>query len=173
MSSDKNKRGANTSLSLIAYACGLLNFMLIKVLAPGYYSRQDTKTPVKFGIIAMVVNMIFNAIFAWFYGYIGLAIATSLSAFVNMALLYHGLQKQNVYCVTKKTIVFFCKLIIAGGLMSLVIIYLLDDNSVWLAWQWLERVKHLFLLIGFGAVVYVISLLLMGVRLNDLKSATE
>ena len=73
----------------------------------------------------------------------------------------------------KKTIVFFCKLIIAGGLMSLVIIYLLDDNSVWLAWQWLERVKHLFLLIGFGAVVYVISLLLMGVRLNDLKSATE
>ena len=163
----------NTSLSLIAYACGLLNFMLIKVLAPGYYSRQDTKTPVKFGIIAMVVNMIFNAIFAWFYGYIGLAIATSLSAFVNMALLYHGLQKQNVYSITKKTIVFFCKLIIAGGLMSLAITYLLDDNSVWLTWQWSERVKHLFLLIGFGAVVYVISLLLMGVRLNDLKSATE
>ena len=163
----------NTSLSLIAYACGLLNFMLIKVLAPGYYSRQDTKTPVKFGIIAMVVNMVFNAIFAWFYGYIGLAIATSLSAFVNMALLYNGLQKQNVYCVSKKTVVFFCKLVIAAGLMSFAIYYLLDDNSVWLTWRWFERLKHLFMLIGFGAVVYIISLLLMGVRLNDLKSATE
>ncbi|MDW1553337.1 murein biosynthesis integral membrane protein MurJ, partial [Vibrio sp. YT-18] len=62
------------SLSLLAYASGLLNFMLIKVLAPGYYSRQDTKTPVKYGIIAMVANMVFNAIFAYFYGYVCLAI---------------------------------------------------------------------------------------------------
>ena len=90
-----------------------------------------------------------------------------------MALLYHGLQKQNVYCITKKTVVFFCKLVIAGGLMSLAINSLIDDHSVWLTWQWLERVQHLFLLIGIGAVVYIISLLLMGVRLNDLKSATE
>ncbi len=68
------------SLSLVAYGAGLLNFMLIKVLAPGYYARQDTKTPVKFGIVAMITNMVFNAIFASFFGYVGLAMATSLSA---------------------------------------------------------------------------------------------
>ncbi|MCW0470597.1 hypothetical protein OH492_23635 [Vibrio chagasii] len=58
------------SMSLVAYASGLLNFMLIKSVGSNLYSRQDTKTPVKYGIIAMVTNMVFNAIFAYFYGYI-------------------------------------------------------------------------------------------------------
>ena len=89
------------SLSLFAYASGLLNFMLIKVLAPGYYARQDTKTPVRYGIIAMVTNMFFNAIFAYFYGYVGLAMATALSALVNMTLLYRGLHLANVYKLSK------------------------------------------------------------------------
>lgn len=56
-----------TAMSLWAMSAGLLNFMLIKVLAPGYYARQDTKTPVKIGIIAMVSNMVFNAMFAPFF----------------------------------------------------------------------------------------------------------
>lgn len=94
------------SLSLLAYASGLLNFMLIKVLAPGYYARQDTKTPVRYGIIAMVTNMFFNAIFAYFYGYVGLAMATALSALVNMVLLYRGLHLANVYKLSKETVFF-------------------------------------------------------------------
>ncbi|MDW2013741.1 murein biosynthesis integral membrane protein MurJ, partial [Vibrio sp. Vb0301] len=105
------------SLSLLAYASGLLNFMLIKVLAPGYYSRQDTKTPVKYGIIAMVTNMVFNAIFAYFYCYVGLAIATALSAFVNMALLYRGLHIAGVYQITKRTVFFIIRLVVAGAAM--------------------------------------------------------
>ncbi|MGL5654899.1 MAG: murein biosynthesis integral membrane protein MurJ, partial [Vibrio sp.] len=75
------------SYSLLAYSSGLLSFMLIKILAPGYYSRQDIKTPVRYGIIAMLSNIVLNAIFAWFYGYVGLAIATSMSALLNMTLL--------------------------------------------------------------------------------------
>jgi putative peptidoglycan lipid II flippase len=161
------------SMSLVAYASGLLNFMLIKVLAPGYYSRQDTKTPVKYGIIAMVTNMVFNAIFAWFYGYVGLAIATALSAFVNMSLLYRGLHKAGVYRLTRKTLLFVGKLIIAGGLMVAAIVWKLEEMAVWLSWSLSERVMWLTMLIGLGAVVYLVTLVIMGVRLKDLKAATE
>ncbi|HDM8207894.1 TPA: murein biosynthesis integral membrane protein MurJ [Vibrio campbellii] len=161
------------SLSLLAYASGLLNFMLIKVLAPGYYSRQDTKTPVKYGIIAMVTNMVFNAIFAYFYGYVGLAIATALSAFVNMALLYRGLHIAGVYQITKRTVFFIIRLVMAGAAMVAAILWQLEDMSVWLDWSFAHRSGVLGMLIGFGAVVYLAVVFLLGVRLKDLKAGTE
>ncbi|MFM2653921.1 murein biosynthesis integral membrane protein MurJ [Vibrio owensii] len=161
------------SLSLLAYASGLLNFMLIKVLAPGYYSRQDTKTPVKYGIIAMVTNMVFNAIFAYFYGYVGLAIATALSAFVNMALLYRGLHIAGVYQITRRTVFFIIRLVIAGAAMVAAILWQLEDMSVWLDWSFAHRSGVLGMLIGLGAVVYLAVVFLLGVRLKDLKAGTE
>ncbi|EGR0922430.1 murein biosynthesis integral membrane protein MurJ [Vibrio parahaemolyticus] len=161
------------SLSLLAYASGLLNFMLIKVLAPGYYSRQDTKTPVKYGIIAMVTNMVFNAIFAYFYGYVGLAIATALSAFVNMALLYRGLHIAGIYQITKRTVFFIIRLVIAGAAMVAAILWQLEDMSVWLEWSFAHRSGMLGMLIGLGAAVYLAVLFLTGVRLKDLKAGTD
>lgn len=161
------------SLSLFAYASGLLNFMLIKVLAPGYYSRQNTKTPVKYGIIAMVTNMVFNAIFAYFYGYVGLAIATALSAFVNMALLYRGLHIAEVYQITKRTVFFIIRLAIAGAAMVAAILWQLEDMSVWLGWSFAHRSAVLGMLIGLGAVVYLVVLFLTGARLKDLKAGTD
>lgn len=161
------------SLSLLAYASGLLNFMLIKVLAPGYYSRQDTKTPVKYGIIAMVTNMVFNAIFAYFYGYVGLAIATALSAFVNMALLYRGLHIAGVYQITKRTVFFIVRLVVAGAAMVAAILWQLEDMSVWLEWSFAHRSGMLGMLIGLGAAVYLAVLFLTGVRLKDLKAGTD
>ncbi|MGR5067829.1 MULTISPECIES: murein biosynthesis integral membrane protein MurJ [Vibrio] len=161
------------SLSLLAYSSGLLNFMLIKVLAPGYYSRQDTKTPVKYGIVAMVTNMVFNAIFAWFYGYVGLAIATALSAFVNMALLYRGLHLAGVYQITKRTILFIGRLVVAGAAMVAAILWQLEDMSVWLEWSFVHRSGVLAMLIGLGAAVYLAVVFLLGVRFKDLKAGTE
>src|SRR5690606_22132064 len=75
------------SMSLRAYALGLVAFMLIKVLAPGFFARHDTKTPVKVGIIAMVANMVFNLILIWPLAHAGLALATALSAFLNAGML--------------------------------------------------------------------------------------
>ncbi|EMQ2875560.1 murein biosynthesis integral membrane protein MurJ [Vibrio navarrensis] len=161
------------SLSLLAYASGLLNFMLIKVLAPGYYSRQDTKTPVKYGIIAMVTNMVFNGIFAWFYGYVGLAVATALSAFVNMALLYRGLHLAGVYRISKRTVYFIARLILAGAAMVAVLLWKMEQMSTWLAWTSAHRAGELLLLILIGAIAYLISAFLLGIRLKDLKAGTE
>ncbi|WP_333482764.1 murein biosynthesis integral membrane protein MurJ [Vibrio sp. La 4.2.2] len=161
------------SLSLLAYASGLLNFMLIKVLAPGYYSRQDTKTPVKYGIVAMVSNMVFNAIFAYFYGYVGLAMATALSAFINMALLYRGLHLQRVYQISRQTIGFVARLVVAAVVMVLVLRWQLQDMQQWLTWGLTERVYTLIGLILMGAVSYLVSLFVLGVRARDLKAATD
>ncbi len=84
------------AMSLRAYAFGLVAFMLIKVLAPGFFARQDTKTPVKVGIIAMIANMVFNLILIWPLAHAGLALATALSAFLNAGLLGYLLHKQGV-----------------------------------------------------------------------------
>lgn len=159
----------HASVSLMAYSAGLLNFMLIKVFAPGYYSRLDTKTPVKFGIIAMASNMVFNIIFASFYGYVGLAIATALSAFVNMALLYRGLHRTQVYRLSKETLLFVVRLVIAGGMMTSLLLWQLDDISIWIDWSFRERVMMLAMLIGFGGLIYVFTALLLGIRVKHLS----
>ncbi|ASJ97583.1 MULTISPECIES: murein biosynthesis integral membrane protein MurJ [Shewanella] len=152
------------SYSLMAYGSGLLSFMLIKVLAPGYYSRQDTKTPVRYGIIAMVSNMVFNLIFVFPFGYVGLAIATSLSALLNACLLYRGLHRAGVYQVPKQTFVFMGKTITAAVLMMSVLYYLMPSMDDWLNFTFVGRATELALLIGSGAVVYLLVMLLLGIR---------
>ncbi len=87
---------AMAAMSLRAYALGLIAFMLIKIWAPGYFARQDTATPVKIGIIAMIANMGLNLIFIVPLAHAGLALATALSAFLNAGLLARGLRRQGV-----------------------------------------------------------------------------
>ncbi len=159
------------SYSLIAYGTGLLSFMMIKVLAPGYYSRQDTKTPVKYGIIAMASNMVFNIIFAIPYGYVGLAIATSLSALLNATLLYRGLHRLNVYRFNQTTKVFALRVLVASSLMVAAILYVLPSQEIWLQWSFMERLTELFLLIFGGATVYITSMFVFGFRIKHLKQA--
>ncbi|MCF1428119.1 MAG: murein biosynthesis integral membrane protein MurJ [Shewanella sp.] len=152
------------SYSLMAYGSGLLSFMMVKILAPGYYSRQDTRTPVRFGIIAMISNMVLNLFFAVPFGYVGLAIATSMSALLNATLLYQGLKRKQVYCFSRRTWVFFAKVLMATTAMVLALLYILPEQQVWLSWHLGERGFELVRLILAGAVVYLLSLILMGVH---------
>ncbi len=158
------------SYSLMAYGSGLLSFMLIKVLAPGYYSRQDTKTPVRYGIIAMVSNMVFNVIFAIPFGYVGLAIATSLSALLNATLLYRGLVKANVYKVSKQTGLFFGKALLSCIVMVTVLIQLLPSQDIWLQQVFTQRALTLLALIGAGVGSYLISMIVLGIRPWKIKT---
>ena len=81
--------------SLSAFAIGIAPFMIIKILAAGFYAKQNMRTPVRIGVIAMVANMIFNCILIWPLKHAGIALATSLSALLNMGLLYYYLRKAN------------------------------------------------------------------------------
>lgn len=157
------------SMALFAYLSGLLSFMFIKVLAPGYYARQDTKTPVKIGIIAMVVNMIFNLMLAPFLGYVGLALATTLSATVNAGLLYRGLKSAGVYSLPINTIVFMIKLIISAAVMAIVVYLLSSDFDVWLAMSFVEQIKNLLLCITAGMLTYLLMIIMLGIRFSDIK----
>ena len=157
------------SYSLTAYSAGLLSFMLVKVLAPGFFSRQDTKTPVKYGIWCMASNMVFNLIFAVPFGYVGLAIATTLSATMNAALLYAKLHELGVYRVSQATLYFLLKILISTVLMVISVLYLRPTIEVWLEWELADQVFQLAKLISISASVFLMSLLITGVRFDNLK----
>lgn len=173
---------AMSSLSLKAYALGLMAFMLIKVLAPGYFARQDTKTPVKIGIIAMSVNMVFNILlvipfhFYWQIGHVGLALATSLAAFLNAGLLYRGLRKGNHYQPAGAWKSYFIRIVIANISMAAVLFFALAYITAVTTWTELaaiDRVIRIGLICGFGFVVYVSVLFITGFRLKDIKKGSS
>ncbi|MBU3021852.1 murein biosynthesis integral membrane protein MurJ [Aestuariibacter sp. A3R04] len=157
------------SYSLIAYACGLLSFMLVKILAPGFYSRQDTKTPVKFGIWCMAANMVFNLIFAVPYGYIGLAIATSLSATLNAALLYITLHKKGVYRASMETVWFLLRIVFASAVMA-VVIACFDIADEFYKLTLMAQIRHVTVTIAAAAATFGCLLVLFGVRLRHFKA---
>ena len=157
------------SMALFAYLSGLLSFMFIKVLAPGYYARQDTKTPVKIGIKAMVANMAFNLMLAPFLGYVGLALATTLSATLNAWLLYRGLKSAGVYSLPTKTLIFIAKLVTSAAVMAIAVFQLSSDFDVWLVMSFIEQVQNLIMCIILGIITYLLMIILLGVRLSDFK----
>lgn len=158
-----------SALSLRAYALGLLAFMLIKVLAPGYFARQDTKTPVAIGIKAMVLNMVLNLIFIFPLAHVGLALATSISAFFNVLLLYRGLRKAGVYQFQPGWPRFLLQLFLSSAFMVAVVLFLNKDISVWLSWGGMERAGHLGMIIGAASLVYFAVLWLSGFRRHEMK----
>ncbi|MEJ2143058.1 MAG: murein biosynthesis integral membrane protein MurJ [Gammaproteobacteria bacterium] len=164
------------SYSLYAYSFGLLGFILVKVLAPGYFARQDTRTPVRIGIMAMVVNMVFNVIFV--FGMIklgivgahaGLALATTVSSFFNATLLYRGLRKDGVYKLQPGWLKLLFQTGLAVFIMGLVLFYFTGDTAEWQGASAGQRALHLAGLIGLGGAVYFITLWLSGWRFASLR----
>ena len=161
------------SLSLRAYCLGLLPFMLVKILAPGFYARQNLRTPVKIGIIAMAANMVLNLVLViplhvyWQIGHVGLALATSLAAFLNAGLLFLGLRREGVFQWTPGWRVVLLRLLAASSLMIAVLLWLVPPIEQWLAWQWWERALQLGLLVAAGLAAYLGVQLAMGLRGRD------
>jgi putative peptidoglycan lipid II flippase len=160
----------------MTFSLGLVAFMLIKVFAPGFYARQDTRTPVRIGVISMVTNMAFNLAIvvplalAGVPGlHAGLALATSLAAYVNAALLFRGLRKEGAWRAEPGWGLFTFRLVAANGAMGLVLWLLAGNLEFWFGLHALERGIRLALLIAGGALVYLVVLLALGVRLRELR----
>ena len=167
------------SWSLCAYAFGLCGFMLIKVLAPGYFSRQDMKTPVRIGIIAMTSNMVMNLVFVWILhdqyqlGHVGLAAATTLSAFLNAGLLYRGLRKEKVYQPQPNWVRFSLQLLFSLVVMATGLLLALQYLNGWLEWSVWQRALNMALICVGGGMLYVGALLVAGVRVSQLKHVSD
>jgi len=161
------------SYSLIAYGSGLLSFMLVKVLATGFYARQNTKRPVKYGIIAMVSNMVFNIILAIPFGHVGLALATAMSAALNAGLLGFGLYRDGVLKAQPGTWLFLFRVTLVTVLMAALVWYFAPARTVWVSMDISARAWQLTQLIVAAGVAYVVLLLLSGVRLRHLKAPAD
>jgi putative peptidoglycan lipid II flippase len=167
---------AMATLSMRAYALGLLAFMLIKVLAPGFYAQKDTKTPVKIGVIAMVSNMVLNVAFVfplmhWYnLGHVGLALATSCSAFINAGLLMWGLRARDLLTWQAGWVKFLVTLILALVLMSAVLLLIPPLMQDFAALPWWRRAVQLAGLVVAGALTFGIVAYFGGVRLAQLRS---
>lgn len=161
-----------TSMSLRAYGIAAMFLIIVKVLVPAFYARHDTKTPVKAGIIAMMINLMTALILSRFYGHVGLAISTTIAAVINVSLLFYFLRKTGV-SIKMGSLWFFAQLVIGNIVMALVLWYLQGDLRDWLSWSHLSRVWHLTLLCSVGLMVYFVALYAMGMRLRNFKLGKE
>jgi len=158
----------SASLSLIAYSSGLIFFMLIKVLAPGFYARQDTKTPVKIAIKAVVANMLFNLLLFKPLGHVGLALATSLSAALNASLLFIGLKNSGIYQKGHLWIKWFFQVFLATLVLFLALYFINPPLQLWHSGGDLFRIQWLLILVVSGVIVYIGMLWILGVRLKQI-----
>nr|MDQ2694415.1 polysaccharide biosynthesis C-terminal domain-containing protein [Pseudomonadota bacterium] len=164
---------AMASRSLMAYSLGLLAFMLVKVLAPGFYARQDTRTPVRAGIIAMAANMVLNVLLIFPLAHAGLALATSLSSFVNAGLLYWRLRQDDAYRPGADWPGFLARIGVANLLMGAFLVYAAGDLGQWLAANAHERLLHLTWVVFGGLAVYIVAVIAVGLRPRHLRVAAD
>lgn len=151
-------------MSLAAYGAGLLGHMLVKVLAPGYFARQDTRTPVRYGIVALTSNIVLNLLLVSQLKHVGLALATSLSAFLNAGLLYYGLRRDNVFKLAPGWTTFLAQITVALVAMYVCLYFLVPPIEVWLAEGLLIRLSYMLLICLAGAVIYAAVLYITGLR---------
>ena len=154
--------------ALMAFSLGLLGFILIKVLAPGFYARQDTKTPMRIGVISLIVNILLSLLLVFPLKHVGLALAISLSAFVNAGLLFVTLRRHDVYRPLPGWGVFFARVIFASAIMGAVLFWGAGDINSWLQASSWQRVYRLSIWVLTGAAVYLLTVMAFGVRLAQL-----
>lgn len=159
--------------SLIAYAVGLPAFMMLKVLASGFYSQQNIKTPVKIAVIALLVNVALNFALIGPLQHAGLALATSLSSTLNAGLLCFLLSKKGMYQPQQGWWLYLLRLLFAVSVMGVLLWWLSPASSEWAAWGWKDRLLHLGFLLGVGMLSYFISLRVVGVKLRSFILPSE
>jgi putative peptidoglycan lipid II flippase len=165
-----------TAMSLMAFAPGLLGFILVKVLVPAYYSRQDTKTPVRIAVRALVFGMLLNVIFVfallqtgWLPAHVGLAAATTLSSLSNAMMLYVGLLRAGVYRPGPAWRALLARSVLATIAMSALLVWWLPPAGDWIAMALRERIMWLAAAVAGGAAAYFAVGLLLGLRPSQFR----
>ena len=150
--------------SLMAYSLGLVGFMAIKVLAPGFYSRQDTRTPVRLAVIALVINLVLSLLLMFPLGHAGLALATVIAASANAGLLLYALRRQDIYCPAAGWETLVARAVAASLVMGSALWVLSGPTPDWTAPDADGRALRLAGLLGLGGLVYAGSALMFGIR---------
>ena len=160
------------SSSLIALSFGLLAFMLIKILTPSFFARQQPKKP----MVVALISMVLNAFLAWLlafqlgYAHVGLALASSISAFFTVIVLLILLYKDNVYIASKGWIFFLSRLLIASSVLVLLINFFAQEVDYLRQISEFSRFIYIFKIVLIGMVGYFLSLWILGLRIKDFSN---
>jgi putative peptidoglycan lipid II flippase len=155
------------SKSLTMFALGIAPFMIVKILASGFYAKQDMRTPVKIGIMAMISNMVFNVILIWPLKHAGIALATSLSAMLNAGFLFYFLYQRKIYVPRAGWKFFGLRLLFANLLLAIWLWFGSGDLQDWITQSNLWRIEHLTYLFVTSIIIYFAGLWISGVRPAD------
>ncbi len=165
-----------TALALQAYAVGLIGFSFVKILAPAFFAREDTRTPVRIGIIALVVNFGLSVASAWYLTriefegpHVGLAAATSVAAMLNAALLYRKLRIDAVIRHTPGWPALLARVFLANIVMWAILASLHRPLQWWLDAGLFDRILWLAASIGAAVIAYFIVLFATGLRPSVLR----
>ena len=164
-----------SSLSLITYSFGLPAFILVKVLAPGFYSRQNTRTPVRIGMFAVLSNIILSIVIVYPWvkmdiigPHAGLALATALAGYINAGLLLYQLKKQNIYQSVSQAKQLWLRdilrIIVALIVMAVVILWLNPIDAWWQESGLMQKASRLLMLVVSAMISYFGMLFILGVR---------
>ncbi|MCP5361865.1 MAG: murein biosynthesis integral membrane protein MurJ [Hyphomicrobiales bacterium] len=157
-----------TAWAMIAYAVGLPAFVLVKVLTPGFFANGDTKTPVKYAMVAMLVNVVLNIVAVVvlrqlaFMPHMGIALATSIAAWLNVALLARRLKQLGYFTLHPETRLRLWKCLFASGVCGLVLVGLLEVLPPFAGAGQGARVLMVIALISAGIVSYFMVVFLTG-----------
>jgi len=160
---------AMTQQALIAYSIGLLGLILVKILAPGFYARQNIKTPVKIGVFTLVITQLMNILFVFVLDlqHAGLALAIGLGACLNASLLYYHLRRAGFFNPQAGWLLFLLKLSVALAVMGAVLYFAMGDAGMWLGFSLLKRLIYITGLVALGGLSYFATLMLLGFRPRD------
>ena len=158
-----------TAMALAAYAAGLPAYVLAKVFSPGYFARKDTKTPVKFAMIALVVNVVLNIALMIPFKHVGLALATAISAWLNVALLCGGLMRRGHFHFDRQALGRLVRYIICSLLMGALVWYVSTLVAPLISGSFPDKVAGMAILVVSGIAAYILLAFLTGaVRKEDL-----
>lgn len=156
-----------TSYALIGYSVGLIGMILVKILAPGFYAKQDIRTPVKIGVVTLLATQAMNALFIGWIQHAGLALSIGLGACLNSAILFHYLRKRGIYLPEPGWAKFFAKIAIAILALGLTLWFGMGTEQSWLTASGWSRVLRLSALVAGGVAVYFAVLAALGFRPGD------
>jgi len=156
-----------TQQALVAYSLGLVGMILVKILAPGFYARQNVVTPVKIGIVTLIATQAMNLAFIVPLRHAGLALAIGLGACLNAFLLYLMLRKDRIYLPQPGWPVFVLKVLASVGFMAVVLFTAMGEARWWLTAHWHQKLPAALGMVALGTAVYGGCLLAFGFRLRD------
>lgn len=155
--------------AVVAYSVGLVGIILVKILAPGFYARQNVKTPVKIAVFTLGATQLMNLAFIGPLKHGGLALAIGLGGCLNAALLYRGLRRAGIYRPEPGWASFYLRLVIAVAVMSVVLWICAGEAAWWLQASGISRVSRLAWVVPAGALSYFAALALLGFRLSQFR----